>query len=129
MENRKRIREIREAALYGRRAARIFRRAATKYLQEYAHKRSIMDDAMDLKQSDPLIGDLELQRVRMGSLEQFIAQRRKDGVKTKAINIALGLVRRILNLSATAWMDQRGPTWQQSQDQTDGTFQGEHGAG
>ena len=47
----------------------------------------------------------------MGSLEEFIAQRRKDGVKTKTINIALGVVRRILNLSASEWMDQQGLTW------------------
>ncbi len=107
----KRMSEIREATLYGHRAVRTFRCAATKYLQEYAHKRSIMDDAMHLKQLDPFIGDLELQQVHMGSLEKFIAQRRKDGVKTKTINIALGVVRRILNLSATEWMDQRGLTW------------------
>ena len=66
---------------------------------------------MHLKQLDPFIGNLELQQVHMGSLEEFIAQRRKDGVKTKTINIALGVVRRILNLSASEWMDQQGLTW------------------
>ena len=70
-----------------------------------------MNDAMHLKQLDPFIGNLELQQVHMGSLEEFIAQRRKDGVKTKTINIALGVVRRILNLSASEWMDQQGLTW------------------
>ena len=107
----KRLIELREAQLYGRREPRTFRCAATKYLQEYAHKRSIMDDGMHLKQLDPFIGNLELQQVHMGSLEEFIAQRRKDGVKTRTINIALGVVRRILNLSASEWMDQQGLTW------------------
>ena len=107
----KRLMELREAQLYGRREPRTFRCAATPYLQEYAHKRSIMDDVMHLKQLDPFIGNLELRQVHMGSLEEFIAQRRKDGVKTKTINIALGVVRRILNLSASEWMDQQGLTW------------------
>ena len=107
----KRLIELREAHLYGRREPRTFRAAATKYLHDYAHKRRIMDDVMHLKQLDPFIGGLELPQVHMGSLQEFIAQRRKDGVKTKTINIALGVVRRILNLSASDWMDQKGKTW------------------
>jgi integrase len=35
----------------------------------------------------------------------------KDGVKTKTINAALAVVRRILNLAASEWMDDRGMTW------------------
>lgn len=47
----------------------------------------------------------------MGTLQEFIAKRRNDGVKTKSINAALAVVRRILNLAASEWMDDRGMTW------------------
>jgi hypothetical protein len=47
----------------------------------------------------------------MGALQEFIAKRRRDGVKTKSINAALAVVRRILNLAVSEWMDDRGMTW------------------
>lgn len=107
----KRIVELRETRLYGARELRSFRSAATKYLQDYNYKKRIKDDALHLKQLDPFIGVLELKQVHMGSLQEFIAQRRRDGVKTKTLNLALGVVRRILNLAATEWIDRQGKTW------------------
>jgi integrase len=107
----KRIVELRETRLYGARELRSFRSAATKYLLEYNYKKRIKDDALHLKQLDPFIGTLELKQVHMGSLQGFIAQRRRDGVKTKTLNLALGVVRRILNLAATEWIDRQGKTW------------------
>lgn len=41
-----------------------------------------------------------LKQVHMGSLQAFIAKRRTDGVKTKTINSALAIVRRILKLAS-----------------------------
>ena len=110
----KRLIELGEARLFGVREARTFRAAATKYLQDYSYKKRIKDDAMHLKQLDPYIGALELRQVHIGSLQQFIARRRQQGVKTKTINYALGVVRRILNLSASEWMDENGMTWLES---------------
>ena len=110
----KRLIEVREASLYVLRELRTFRTAATKYLQEYDYKRRIKDDALHLRQLDPVIGALELKQVHMGSLEPFIAQRRRQGVKTKTINLALGVVRRILNLASDEWMDEKGMTWLES---------------
>lgn len=107
----KRLIELGEARLYGARPARRFRAAATRYLQDYRHKKRIKDDAMCLRQLDPHIGALELKQVHMGALQGFIAQRRQEGVKTKTINLALGVVRRILNLCALEWMDEDGLTW------------------
>ena len=86
----KRIDEIRAAQLYGVRPDRTFRAAATKFLEENQHKRSIDDDALHLAQLDPFIGNLFLKQVHMGSLQPFIARRRADGVKTTTINLALG---------------------------------------
>jgi integrase len=44
-------------------------------------------------------------------LQPFIEARRKQGMKNKTINNALGLVRRVLNLSARWWRDENGLTW------------------
>lgn len=103
--------ERREAKLFGLRPARTFRAAATKYLKEQQHKKRIKDDAMQLRQLDPFIGTLELKQVHMGSLQTFIAKRRTEGVKTMTINAALAVVRRIVNLSSSEWMDEKGMTW------------------
>src|SRR6266478_3103476 len=107
----KRVMELRETRLYGARELRSFRVAATKYLRDYGHKKRIMDDALHLKQLDPFIGCLELKQVHMASLQDFIAKRRRDGVRTKTLNLALGVVRRILNLASSEWMDKAGRTW------------------
>ncbi len=47
----------------------------------------------------------------MGSLQPFIEARRKDGVKAKTINLGLGVVRHILNVAASEWIDEHGLTW------------------
>ncbi len=107
----KRIDQIREARLYGVRTDRTFRAAATKYLLENQHKRSIANDASVLRQLDSHIGGTDLRNVHMGTLQDFIAQRREDGVKTKTINAALATMRRILNLASTEWIDEQGLTW------------------
>jgi integrase len=110
----KRLDDLREARLYGLRQDRSFRAAATKYLAENTHKRSLDDDAHHLKALDPFIGGLLLKKVHMGSLQAFIDKRRADGVKAKTINSALEVVRRILNLSASEWIDENGLTWLQA---------------
>ncbi len=107
----RRIEEIRQAKQFGVRPRRTFREAATKFLEENIHLASIGDYAMHLKQLDPFIGDLPLQNVHLGTLQPFIEARRKQGIKTKSINLALGCVRRILNLAARLWRDENGLTW------------------
>lgn len=107
----KRLTQCREADIYGARPRHTFRAAATRYLQDYGHKKSIKDDAMHLKQLDPFIGAMELKQVHLGSLQDFIARRRLDGVKTKTLNMALAIVRRVLNLAAAEWRDSQGLTW------------------
>jgi len=107
----KRIDQVRMASVYGLRTDRTFRAAATKFLEENQHKRSLADDAKLLKQLAPFIGDLMLRQVHMGSLQSFIAKRRAKGVKTRSINNALSLVRHILNLAASEWRDEKGLTW------------------
>jgi integrase len=113
-----RMQEIREAELYGVRPRRIFREAAIKYLSEAekADKASVRCEAHQVELLDPFIGSLLLERVHMGTLRPFIEQRRhqkdKDRkVKARTINYGLQVVRRILNLAASEWQDERGLTW------------------
>jgi len=107
----RRIEAIRQAQLFGVRPSHPFRDAATRFIEENMHLASIGDCAMHLKQLDPFIGDLPLERVHLGTLQPFIEARKGQDIKTKSVNNALGLVRRILNLSARLWRDEAGLTW------------------
>jgi integrase len=107
----KRMNDIREAQLHGLRPQRTFRAAATRYLEENASRKSIADFAVQLRLLDPFIGELDLKKVHMGTLQEFIAKRRAAEVKTKTINAGLAAVRRILNLASSEWIDQQGMTW------------------
>ena len=109
----RRLEETRQAEVYGVRPDRTFRQAATKHLNE-SFKSSIKDDASWLKKLDSFIGDLPLESVHMGTLAPFIEARRNEGVKTRTINQALKVVRHILNLAATEWIDEYGLSWLQS---------------
>ena len=104
-----RLEEIRNARVYGLRPRRTFEQAAAKYLLENTHKASILDDAMHLKQLMPYVGGLPLEHVHAGSLTPFIAARRASGIRTKSINNALAVVRRILNLLAADRCRHQGP--------------------
>src|SRR5215471_15243948 len=101
----RRIEELRCARAYGVRLERSFRAAATRFLEENQHKRTIREDARLLKWLDPIIGDLTLRQVHMGSLQPFIAKRKGEGVKSRTINNPLALIRHILNLAASEWHD------------------------
>jgi integrase len=107
----RRMEEIRKVTMFGVRPDRTFRAAATKFLAENQHKRSIDDDAIHLAKLDPFIGGMFIRQVHMDSLQPFIASRRAEGVKTTTINLDLTVVRRIMNLAASEWRDEAGMTW------------------
>ena len=107
----RRIEEARMATMFGVRAKRTFREAATRFLEENLALRSIGDYAMHLKQLDAYIGDLALEQVHLGTLRPFIEARQAGRIKHKSINLALSTVRRILNLAARLWRDETGKTW------------------
>jgi integrase len=106
----KRIEEIRKAEIFGERAVKTFRQAATRYLNETV-KRSIDRDAQDLKLIMPYIGDLPLQQIYMDTLQPFVDARKADGIKSSTVSRTLAVVRRILHLSARKWRDEYGMTW------------------
>lgn len=107
----RRLEELRKATVYGIRPERIFRQAATRFLLDYQHKRSIGRYAQSLKILDPHIGDLPLRQVHQGTLESFIQHRREQGMRANTINRDLAVVRRILTLAARLWRDESGLTW------------------
>ena len=107
----KRIETLREAKLFGVRPKRHFKEAATQFLKENQHKKSIQDDQSLLNRLMPEIGDLDLEAIHMGSLQRLIEKRQKQGVKNQTINHSLALIRHILNLAASDWIDEHGLTW------------------
>jgi integrase len=107
----KRIEDIRQTTIYGTRLRRKFREAATKFLAENQHKKSIFTDAIRLKELDKYIGDLYIDSINMGTLQAFIEAKRKNGRKILIINHWLQIVRHILNLAASEWTDNNNLTW------------------
>lgn len=107
----RRMEQIRQARIYGVRPSRTFAQAATKFLKENLHKRSIDADANRLKHLMPHIGDVPVDRLHMGVLADFIEHKRAQGRANGTINQYLAIVRRILNLAASEWIDEHGLTW------------------
>jgi len=78
---------------------------------ENQHKRSIKRDVENLRLLMPWIGHLTLERVHMGTLQPWIEYRREQGRTPGTINHGLKIVRRVLNLAASEWLDEHGMTW------------------
>lgn len=108
----KRITEFRGQLIYGERKSYTFIEAATKYLKE-VEKKSLDRDAVTLKVVMPYIGDIPLERIHMGTLDKFIADRKKAGIKNGTINRDLAIISRVLTLAARLWRDDFGNSWLQ----------------
>lgn len=72
----RRLQAARATRLFGAREEHTFREAATKYLEENQHKRSLERDARALATLDPYIGELPLQRVHHDTLQPFVRAKR-----------------------------------------------------
>lgn len=101
----------REVLVHGQRTAATFNQAAAHYISLHEQKASLETEIYMLKSVMHYIGHLDLRHVHDGSLAPYKAQRLADGRAHKTINLALGVVRRILNLAATSWRDDVGKTW------------------
>ncbi len=97
--------------LFGAQRDWIFREAATKFLVENTHKRSLERDARSLTTLDPSIGELPGRRVHHDTLQPYVRARLKAGISPGTINRDLAVVRRILNLATRLWRDERGRPW------------------
>lgn len=105
---------LREVIIHGARAVRTFNSAAAHYVSTHEDKVSLDTEISLLKTVMPYIGALELPQVHDGSLAPYVKARLAAGRKHKTINLALGVVRRILNLAADTWRDEKGKTWLQT---------------
>lgn len=114
----------RQARLFGVRPKVTFEEAAAYYLALRQEKVSLDDEIYHLKRVMPHIGHLALDQVHNGTLRPFIEAdkapvvvKRANGKEVrkvrsnKTVNLALGIVRRILNLAARDWRDEDGKTW------------------
>jgi integrase len=107
----RRLQAARATRLFGAREEHTFRKAATKYLNENQHKRSLERDARALATLGPFIGELPLQRVHHDTLQSFVRARLEARISPGTINRDLAVVRQILNLSARLWRDASDRTW------------------
>lgn len=103
--------ETRQAKVYGVRPQRTFEQAATKFVLENQHKRSLIDDIGRLKNLIRHIGGLPIEKVHIGTMQPWIKSRQTEKVAVGTINHGLKIVRRILNLAASEWLDENGLTW------------------
>ena len=75
----RRIDEVRSSHFFGARTPRTFREAATRYLEENQHKRSLERDSRSLEALDRYIGELKLQRVHSARFRpSFETSSRRD---------------------------------------------------
>lgn len=102
---------LRQAHLFGVRKKWTFNEAAAKYLLDHQEKVSLQTDIYMLESIMPHIGKLTLDQIHDATLAPYVKQRKADGRSHKTINLALALVRRILNLASRSWRDDSGKTW------------------
>ena len=105
--------EKRSEVVHGTRAVRTFDAAAAQYLRTHMDKVSIKTEAILLAGIMQFIGHLQLHQVHDSTLAPFTSARLAAGRAHKTINLALGVVRRILNLASSVWRDDEGRTWLQ----------------
>ncbi|MEN8169168.1 MAG: tyrosine-type recombinase/integrase [Pseudomonadota bacterium] len=103
--------QVRQATLYGVRPKRTFEQAAAKFVLENKHKRSLNSDIGRIKLLMPYIGNYAIDMIHLGTLQPWIEKRRKEGAAAGTINHGLKVVRRILNLASSEWIDENGMTW------------------
>lgn len=107
----KQLADQREVLVHGQRVTYTFNQASAHYVSLHEHKASLETEIYMLQSVMPTIGHLDLHQVHDGTLAPFKTKRLEDGIAHKTINLALGVVRRILNLAATSWRDETGKTW------------------
>jgi len=107
----KRLGELQAVKIHGERPPRTFDEAAAHYLATHMDKVSIATDTYMLQGLMPYIGTLQLHQVHDATLAPFVQARLAEGRSHKTVNLALGAVRQILRLAASAWRDESGTTW------------------
>lgn len=105
------IDERRRVVIYGERIERTFDEAAARYIEDYGFKKSMDRDITTLKAVMPYIGNIELRKIHSVTLENFIQDRRKNGISAGTLNRDISIIKRVLKLSAALWRDENGRPW------------------
>lgn len=108
------IDEARQQDVFGVRKKRLFSEAIERYVQENQHLASIESNKTHLNCIKDAIGDIYLHQIHDQSVSVFVDMRKKAGKKSKTINNALGVLRRVLRLASGKWRDHNGLTWLES---------------
>lgn len=102
-----RLEQERQRRIFGVRVRRTFKEAATRHLQEETArgKRSLDVDVWAIESVVGDLGELFLDQVCNEALTDYIDRRRAEGCKARTVNLALQVVRRVLNKAARLWRD------------------------
>lgn len=107
----KHIDDIRQQEIFGAKPKRLFDEAMARYLEEKKDKASFIEDRYALERLSSFFIGEPLESIHMGSLKAFISQRQKEGVKNRTINKGLQIIRHLLNLAASEWLNEDGSPW------------------
>jgi integrase len=89
----------------------VFSEAATRWVKDNNHLKSIERDTQDLKQIYPYIGKLPLKQVHQGTVDPYINARRETGIKSATVKRALSTIKRVLVAANTIYRDNWGEPW------------------
>ena len=106
-----RVSEIRLQTIYGVRPTRTFAEAATKYIKEQQHLRSLERSAYAIKALLPCIGSLPLDKIHNDTLAQYKLDRLAAGMSPATVNKEISVLVCILRLAARRWRDENGTSW------------------
>lgn len=102
-----RVREIREAKLFGMRPKRTISQGLIRYCEERGW---VAAEVYHAKILDRWVGGLALDEVHMGALQPMM-QSELRRVKKKTVNGHLGVLKAMLRRAASEWIDENGLTW------------------
>lgn len=112
-----RLGELRRIHLYGQRVRVTFKEARQRYVEDYAHLKSIVDLEIAIKRVAPYIDDLYLDEIDDETLRPFklsakrhIKDGQRVGLAAGTINKSLVCTKRVLTLAASKWRT-NGKTW------------------
>ena len=95
----------------GKRPPLTFDAAAAHYIEYSGNKKSLETEIFLIKSVMPFIANLDIKDINDESLDSYIKFRKAAGRKHKTINLALGVIRHILNLCVDTFKYKNKLSW------------------